>query len=110
MLMATESRRESQPSINGKGATSVVLPNPLGRGEQSMFKVVSGLLAVAGIWVGLEVMTEGPSQAFGGAFKSFVSTSEEEVVDTRRTSQRAGDSVARARDEAEARRERMLSQ
>jgi hypothetical protein len=79
-----------------------------------MGKVIAGLIAVAGIWVGLEFMNEGPSRAFDGMFADLLTRSgpsaEAKPIDERSTAQRAGDSVARARDEAEARRTRMLGE
>jgi hypothetical protein len=77
---------------------------------ESMGKVIGGLIVVSAIWVGVEMMTNGPSRAFGGLFANFVSNSETEEVDDRSTARRSGDSVARARDEATARRERMLAE
>ena len=70
-----------------------------------MGKAITGLLIVVGLWVGVEFFSEGPRHAFGGAFAGFFG---EEAAGERSTAQRAGDSVARARDAAEARRERML--
>lgn len=78
-----------------------------------MRKVITGLIVVASFWVGTEVMNEGPSRAFGGLFKSFLSNSSaaaSQYIDEKRTAHRAGDAVARARDEANHRREKMLSQ
>jgi hypothetical protein len=78
-----------------------------------MFKVFTGLIIVVGLWVCVEIMNEGPSSAFGGLFKNFVSdssTAATEYIDEKRTAHRAGDAVARARDEANARRERLLNQ
>jgi len=75
-----------------------------------MGKVLGGLIVVAGIWIGVEFVTEGPSRAFGGFFSGFVSSSDSKEIDDRSTARRAGDSVARARDEASARRARMLGE
>jgi len=74
-----------------------------------MGKVLTGLIIVAGIWVGVEFFTMGPSRAFGGAFAEFFETKPLES-DPRSTAQRAGDSVRRAQAEAEARRDRMLQE
>lgn len=74
-----------------------------------MGKVMTGLIVVVGLWVGVEFFTEGPSRAFDGAFASFFESTALEA-DTRSTAQRAGDSVSRSRDEAEARRARMLGE
>jgi len=77
-----------------------------------MGKAMTGIIVVLGLWVGVEVMTVGPERAFDGLFADFVSddTESEAEVDDRSTARRAGDSVTRARDEAEARRERMLGE
>lgn len=77
-----------------------------------MSKVIGGLIVVAGIWVGVEFVTQGPSRAFDGAFASFFSGTNSSVAATERrsTAQRAGDAARVARDEAEARRERMLAE
>lgn len=77
-----------------------------------MGKVIAGMIVVLGIWVGVEVMTNGPARAFDGAFAGFMSEGEnaEAEVQTRSTARRSGDAVERARDEASARRERMLAE
>lgn len=75
-----------------------------------MGKVVTGLIVVIGLWVGVEFMTKGPSQAFDGLFAELFTSGEAKQVDTRSTAQRAGASVERARDETEARRARMLGE
>ena len=74
-----------------------------------MAKIFGLLLIVLGAWVGLELYTEGPNHAFGGAFSSILSSessgSEEEYLST---PQRAGSAVDRAHRENEARVDRML--
>ena len=74
-----------------------------------MGKVMTGLIAVVGLWVAVEFFTEGPDRAFDGAFAGFLQVDTDEV-DTRSTARRAGDSVSRAQAETEARRERMLGE
>ena len=74
-----------------------------------MGKVLKGLFWVAGLWVGVEFFTQGPSQAFDGAFASFFK-SESAEVDTRSTARRAGDSVSRAKIATEERRKKMLGE
>ena len=39
--------------------------------DVEMGKVIAGLMLVAGLWVGVEFFTYGPSRAFDGAFASF---------------------------------------
>ena len=73
-----------------------------------MGKVITGLLIVAGLWAGVELFTHGPSGAFGGALAPFLGAEEAPAEQRLTTAQRAGRSVERARDEASARRERML--
>ena len=83
--------------------------DPVTTNEVEMGKVIAGLMLIAGLWVGVEFFTYGPSRAFDGAFASFFESTALEA-DTRSTAQRAGDSVSRSRDEAVARRERMLGE
>jgi hypothetical protein len=75
-----------------------------------MAKIFGLLLVVLGAWVGLELYTEGPSHAFGGAFASILGSEspagEEERLST---PQRAGSAVDRAHRENEARFDRMLA-
>lgn len=75
-----------------------------------MGKVIGGAIVILGIWVGVEVATNGPSRAFGGAFADFVEAVPEEEVDDRSTARRSGDAVEQAHREAEARRNRMLGE
>jgi len=76
-----------------------------------MGKVITGLLVIAGIWVGVELFTYGPSRAFGGVLAPFVDDAGgADAQQDQTTAQRAGRSVERARDEASARRERMLAE
>ena len=74
-----------------------------------MAKVFGLLLIVLGAWVGLELYSEGPNRAFGGAFASILgsesSGAEEEQLST---PQRAGSAVDRAHRENEERFDRML--
>jgi hypothetical protein len=74
-----------------------------------MGKIFGILLLVVGIWVGLEVYTEGTQNAFGGAL-AFLGESSDEVQDRRTAPQRAGDSVRSAQHEAEERRNRLLGE
>ncbi len=77
-----------------------------------MAKVATAFIIVVGLWISAEVFEQGPKAAFGGIFKSFASSSDEdsEVRPKVSTAQRAGASVSRSRDEASARRERLLNQ
>ncbi len=79
-----------------------------------MGKVIGGLIVIVGIWMGVELMTLGPSRAFGGIFSDLglgsSSEAEAEEVDSLGTARRAGDSVARARDATESRRAKMLGE
>lgn len=87
-----------------------------------MGKVIAGLIAVIGIWMGVEMVSMGPSRAFDGLFADLFSSPSGssspgasaspgiKEVDRPSTAQRAGRSVTRARDDVEARRERMLGE
>jgi hypothetical protein len=80
-------------------------------GGHPMGKVITAFLVIAGIWVGVELFTYGPSRAFGGMLSPlFGEGSASSVEREPTTAQRAGQSVARARDEASERRERMLAE
>jgi hypothetical protein len=75
-----------------------------------MGKIFGILLVAIGIWVGLEIYTEGTQNAFGGAFAFLGESSEgDEMRDRRTAPQRAGDAVRSAHGEAEERRNRLLS-
>lgn len=74
-----------------------------------MGKVFGVLVIVVGIWVGLEVYTEGVRGAFGGAFAALAPAEEGAPPEEHRwAGERAGDSVSRAHEEASERRERQL--
>jgi hypothetical protein len=77
-----------------------------------MAKVATAFLIVVGLWISAEVYEQGPERAFGGIFQSFSSSSDESTVTKPKlsTAQRAGGSVSRSRDEATARRERLLGE
>lgn len=75
-----------------------------------MSKVFGILLVVGMIWIGLELYTEGPSRAFGGVFASFLAPDADPDEVALSTPQRAGASVARARQAEDERRERMLGE
>jgi hypothetical protein len=76
-----------------------------------MSKLIGLVLIVIGIWVGLEVYQNGTHGAFGGALAALGDgPGEDGVRDTRTAPQRAGDAARRARDEASARRERLLAE
>jgi hypothetical protein len=72
-----------------------------------MGKMIGILLVVLGVWVGLEVYTEGTGNAFGGRL-AFLS--DEEPGGGEPPTQRVRASVQRGHDEADARRERMLGE
>ena len=78
-----------------------------------MNKLIKAVFVILGIWAGAEVATQGPDRAFNGALASVMesgaSTMEGEEP-ARSTARRAGDATERARDKAEARRERMLGE
>ena len=79
-----------------------------------MSKLIKAVFVILGIWAGAEVATQGPDRAFNGALTSVMesgaSPMEGEKPDARSTARRAGDATERARDKAEARRERMLGE
>ena len=108
--MKEEGPEFGTPEVTAIPPRSAALVRIAKREVESMGKFIGGLILVIGIWVGVEIMTTGPSQAFGGLFAGFTSSSETGDVDNRSAARRAGDAVARARDEATARRERMLAE
>ena len=69
-----------------------------------MGRIIGLLLAVLGIWAATEVYLKGTAGAFGGLFADEGAAE----PDGRSVARRAGDSVVRAHDEADARRERLL--
>jgi len=76
-----------------------------------MGKVITAFLVIAGIWVGVELFTNGPSRAFGGVLSPLFDAGGGSSVEREpTTAQRAGRAVARARDDASERRERMLAE
>lgn len=78
-----------------------------------MAKVATAFLIVVGLWISAEVQEQGPERAFGGIFKSFVTSDgygRDAPQAKQSTAQRAGEKVDRAQAEATARRERMLGQ
>jgi hypothetical protein len=77
-----------------------------------MGKVFGILLIVGLVWIGLELYTEGPSRAFGGAlaFLEPAGSAASSGEPTPTLPQRAGAAVARAHREADERRERMLQE
>ncbi len=76
-----------------------------------MGKVFGILLIVVGVWVGMEVYTQGVRGAFGGAFAFLAAEPPPPPGEEHRwVGERARDSVTRARDEAEQRRNRLLGE
>ena len=75
-----------------------------------MSKAFGILLIVGMIWIGLELFTEGPSRAFGGAFASFLAPDADPNEPALSTPQRAGAAVERAHRVNDERRERMLQE
>ena len=74
-----------------------------------MGRIFGLLLGVLGIWAMTEVYLHGTDGAFGGAFATLAGEPATER-DGRSLGERAGDSVDGAHAEAEARRERLLSE
>ena len=74
-----------------------------------MGRIISLLLAVVGIWVGVEVYTHGVDGAFDGALARFGSD-ETEKVTPGTAPQRAGRAVESAHAAADERRSRMLGE
>jgi hypothetical protein len=64
---------------------------------------------VVGIWVGLEVYTEGVAGAFGGLFERLAPASAFEAPAERSTPDRAVDAFQRAYDQSEGRVDRALA-
>ena len=76
-----------------------------------MAKVFGILLIVLGIWAGSEIYTKGAANAFGGALAAL--GFEDEAPDSaepQSLGQRSGTKVGRAHAEADARRNRLLSE
>ena len=76
-----------------------------------MAKVFGILLIVLGIWAGSEVYNKGAANAFGGALVAL--GFEDEAPDSAEPpslGQRSGAKVGRAHAEADARRDRLLSE
>ena len=71
-----------------------------------MGKMIGILVLAIGIWVGLEVLNNGVSGAFGGAFAADETT----VAQPRSLPKRAGDKVQEAQAAAAERRARMLGE
>jgi hypothetical protein len=74
-----------------------------------MGRIFGLLLGVLGIWAATEVYLHGTAGAFGGAYAR-LSGESAAGNDTRSLGQRAGDSVRGAQAEAEARREKLLTE
>jgi len=75
-----------------------------------MGRIISMLLAVLGIWVGVEVYTHGVNGAFDGALARFGSDDAEAEVTPGTAPQRAGRAVEAAHAEADARRSKLLGE
>lgn len=75
-----------------------------------MGRFISLLLAVLGIWVAVEVYTNGVNGAFDGALARFGSGEAEEEATPGTAPQRAGRAVEAAHAEADARRSRLLGE
>lgn len=75
-----------------------------------MAKVFGILLIVLGIWVGLEVMTEGSAGAFGGWFAKTGLVDQERAPAPAPAAQRAANAVGRAYSAGENRVDRQLDQ
>jgi hypothetical protein len=71
-----------------------------------MGKLIGLLLTVAGIWVGLEIYQNGIAGAFGGVFGG----GSEIAAPAPTAPQRAGAAVEHAHGEADARREKLLTE
>jgi hypothetical protein len=66
-----------------------------------MGKAIGLLLAVAAIWVTVEIYTQGPDAAFGGRLAQLTGDSDSESTPRGSTTQRAGAAVERAHSEHE---------
>jgi hypothetical protein len=76
-----------------------------------MSKVFGIVLIVVCLWIGGEIFTEGAENAFDGALVSMgLVKKTQDVEATRPLTKRSGDKVRAAQAEAEARRERLLSE
>jgi len=73
-----------------------------------MGRIISLLLAVLGIWVAVEVYTNGVNGAFDGALARFGGESAEEEATPGTAPQRAGRAVESAHAAAEERRSKLL--
>jgi hypothetical protein len=79
------------------------------RSEVPMGRIFGLLLGVVGIWAATEVYLHGTAGAFGGALARFGGESAQEQ-DGRSLGLRSGEKVGRAHAEAEARRDRLLTE
>jgi hypothetical protein len=76
-----------------------------------MAKAFGILLIVLGIWAGSEVYTKGAANAFGGALVALGFEDEaQDSAEPQSLGRRAGTKVGRAHAEADARRDRLLSE
>ena len=75
-----------------------------------MGRFISLLLAVAGVWVAVEVYTNGMNGAFGGALARFGSEASDEEATPGTAPQRAGRAVEAAHSAADERRNRLLGE
>ena len=73
-----------------------------------MGKAIGLLLAVVAFWVTAELYSQGPDQAFGGRFAAWIGSGDAEHAKRGSTAQRVGAAVGRAREEENARREKLL--
>ncbi len=74
-----------------------------------MAKVFAILMMVAGIWVGVELFTEGRAGAFGGRLAPLFGMDETEIAQDAPLGHRAGGSVAEAHRDSENRLDRLLT-
>jgi hypothetical protein len=74
-----------------------------------MGKAIGLLLAVAAIWITVEVYTQGASNAFGGRFASLIGSGDAAQAPRGSTAQRAGNAVGRAHQEEQQRYDDLLA-
>ena len=76
-----------------------------------MGKVIGIGLMVVCLWIGSEIFSKGAANAFGGILTSIgLAGGPKDDGDSRPVTQRAGDAVRTAQEEADARRERLLAE
>ncbi len=73
-----------------------------------MGKTIGLLLAVIGIWITVEIYTQGANNAFGGRFASLIGSGDDAQASRGTTAQRVGNAVGRAHQQRDARYDELV--